>query len=1535
MCAAAGLALAVGAAWQPASSGRDAAASSGSSPAVQPVIGLPVSGVTLIGSSPAESPGETWGITSSGELQIVRYTPASGWQLQPNPVDGKGAPLGRLSAAPGPLAGHVAPGGGVAILGETDEGDPKVQQLLVRDRGQSEFREAPTLTVPASEKPGEEAKLGEETKQAGGKTKSEEEAQAHEGSAALLHPGEELFSTSASGVLMTAAEQPDGNADVFVVPAESGSAIQESVLLYDGASWSREPICVAGEGSAACTKPTSGFKVIAIEASSPENAWLLAADPIAGEGLMLFARSTVAGKPAWTQRLLGPSGSLGAQFARSQLSVEDQETHQSVPVRIAALAGGQPLTVTESGIWIDGQLTVGATQQAAGFTLYYDIAQGQVGSSWCSAPAEARSLCQHPLPAQMPAGSYRSFAWSGDGPFGERVVTGLDDGVTLDLQGTSFERVLGDGGQSGTSAGAAFSSPQEGWLGSKGPLTHITTSPEPNRTQPWPVPFRRPLTAIATQPGASPGELGAQAIAVGQEGQVAHYTPGEGWVPEALLSSSGVAQTPDLRGVAWPEPGRAYAVGTHGAMWLWQQATGLWEPDPARPPDLFLANFTGIAFDPSDPARGYAVGQQGLLLAYGKTWEQEPLPPGLTGPEGANFTSIAYAGSEALVTYQKPDLNEGSLTYTGGVLCDDGGGWRQDPEADSALGGEIPARIAGLPDGGAAIATVGGSLLERSGAGPGCGAQPQPSSSWQPSPAGQLQGFPVALAPFREGGALRVLASVDTTTTAIFGLESAGDAALLQPPPAGQASVFTAPYPLPGSGYLLRETPTGWRDEEHADYPQPEVSQSLPAGENGLDWSYEPDAVLALALDPTGGAGWAVGGQTGQVNESGGQQYIEDIETASVMRYPAEGSPPPAGFSTSPIKTGAAGAAFAIGGDAQCATACADLANDQIGPDAWLSNAVSRAAQTPGVRAFLYTGPRLAPGLASTGVGEQTELFQREESRYAQLLSGSAGALPVFAAPTEYDLDPSGTLSTFSAALQALEAPQGSAPPASGIAPTSTTAPGTAYYSFNSTGSRGTVRVIVLDYSHSSLGATQECWLAEQLSEARAGRAPAIVIGNRNLSVQPELSGGVAADTSEVVPILVTGAPPPGCTLSLPPGGASAYFFDAPEQNRVFTLTAGGASIPAFGSGTLSYVTPPEKIDTQFLGASSFMLAEVETANRNPTSNRAPVDVRLIPNISELAMDATNGVLLRRSHPALFKALARIPNAGAKCTKSSASCLFTPDPYIPIPSTCQGSGCSTGLLPEYTFTSSNPDIGDFVEPDPASPDGTNVLQGANGKPIPDPHSGLFCPYNAGTTTVTVQTGGLSYSEQITVLSGSVEQPCGTAPLRHPPAPIQQAGLPVPLPAPAPTPTAAPTPTLPPPPPVPPAPVHQPAPHHARPRPPVPAPPAPFTPAQLFPLVPIVPPPAPAAGRPTPPSGTAQVPSQSPVSQQVSATEREEEEQGAIQHVHNMAAYRRTGETPLPPWTLGMVLIAAAAGLGARRLGARHVQYARLERGDAR
>jgi hypothetical protein len=1235
--------------------------------------------------------------------------------------------------------------------------------------------------------------------------------------------------------------------------------------------------------------------VLAIDASSDTNAWMLARDVSPSDGILLLQRDSSGGAPVWRPRSLAPS-----PFAQGIVSVKNGT--QTTNVRVSPRPIGQPLTVSSDGVWIDAQLTPQGTTTPLDATLYFRPSDNSV-HSWCDAPAAIATLCDYPLGSPLPAAGGRSFAWwTGEG-FGQRVITGLDQGAILSLQGTAFARQPAAGGNAGSSGGAAFSAPDEGWLAA--PLVHVTRSPEVSRLQAWPVPFRHPLTAIAPQPGAPVGAIGSQALAIGDDGQVARYTPGQGWVPEPLLTATGARAKPRLRGVAWPEPDRAYAVGDHAEMWLWRSDTGLWEPDPSRPPNFQLANLTGIAFDPTDPRRGYAIGKQDVLLRYGKEWEQDTLPAGLSPL--ANFSSIAFAGNEALVTYKVPT----SSRYEGGLIVNSGGGWRIDGGITAALGGSAPERVAGLPDGGAVVASIDGRVAERDG----------PSAPWQPAPSGS-EGYPSALAAIRENGQVRAVLSVDTGP--IQSLEYETDSAqVYDQPPSWQAPLLTDPYPLPTAGFLLRQTATGWRDEEHQAFPTPEQF-STP----DVDYPLRPDAVLALALDPSGDHGWAVGGETGTFSLFNNEH--EQLQTAGVMRYPAEGAQPPSGTASAPIATEPGTATFAIGGNAQCAGACADLGNTDIGPDAWLPSAVARAAGIGGLRAFLYTGPGVADGLTSGANSLDANGYARESARYATRLGSAAGSLPVFAAVTPSDLDTSGSLTTFAQSFAGFEAPLGGAAPGAGISPVSALDPSDGAFSFDSSGPDGTVRVIVLGFTGTALGETQRCWLAQQLSDAGTAGNPAIVIGNRDVS-PAQGSPTAASDGEAIAATLVTGAPPaqtePGseCVLKGAPSGASAYFFDYPKQNRAYALMAGGRSIPSFGSGTLGYIDLTTPTETDFVGASGFLLASVDVAQRDPTTNVAPVSVKLIPNIDDLALDATDGTLLRRSQPALFEALARRPRAGLRCN-GFPTCGFSPNPYIPIPSLCQGPRCASGIFPTYAFTSSNPDIADFVERDPASTNPRHVLLGANDKPIADPTSGLLCAFNAGTTTVTVNTGGLSYSEQVTVLPGSAQRPCGTVPLRNPPTRPVAVGAPAPPPGevPQPQPQGGSTPL---PPPSPPLPGEAPPPPRIKAGHVLSA--LPLASSQLIPILATVPPPAPPTLRPTPPSGGAQVPAQSPVTQPVGVAEREEEELAATQHVHNMSAYVPDRESPIPAWSVGLVLVLLAAGIAVRpNRGSREPVYLR-------
>jgi hypothetical protein len=1374
----------------------------------QPQLGVPGLS-TIIGASPGEAPGEVW---ATGNIGSVPAT------------------LGAQLLGNARVLLHRSRGTGWQILPITDAaGNPL------------NFTGTPQVTYN-----GGVAMLSGPSSAETIITRDPGGAFVMAAEAPPLLGGEELANGSQQP-LMSAIDD-EAHTGALLVPSVL-SATSPAVLHFDGSRWEREPLCTAYSpgGSEPCTV-AHGLSPLAIAAGSPQNAWLLASGP--GVPLALFRRVAPAGSGAVWQQVWTPD-------AQEEVS---QRT------------GGQMLTVTSSGVWVDARF-----ERRADLALLIDHSTpGHVIGSWCYPQVCGGSSLGAPLPE-----AYSSFASAGGGLLGTRVISGLPGGGLLRFQGGGdFRYVVGP---SGASLNAAFFGEEleEGWLsgvssGRDGArVERVSTSPEATlgTDQTWPLPFRRPLLAIASQPGSSPGDPAAEALAVGDDGQIARYLPGTGWTPEFLYNgATGVVQHPRLRGVAWPEPGRAYAVGDEGAMWLWRSDTGLWEPDPAAPLGLH-ANLMAIAFSPLDPAVGYAVGKQGALLAYDKTWTQQQLPPGL---EQADFTSVSFAGGEALATYRMVKTGrqgepEGEI---GGLIVNDGTGWRIDPSAQALLGhlsnptASVLSKVSGLPDGGA-VAAGPGVVIERDSAGSGWRFSRQPVTEAQNVSA---------LAAIRAGSEVRALVSIDLSpesnpndgSNLFLNIDSLPPSALGEPPG------LVGPDPIPATGYLLRETGEGWQDLEQQAYPMPStpgVSQDLPA------W---PAATLALDVDASGNAGWAVGGQTGGqfVEGSGGTE----IQSAQALRL-GSGSAPPQ--STAPIATPSGEATFAVGGNAQCQGPCVNLLDEGVGPDVWLSHAVATAARIPGLHGFLYTGARVAEA-ASRRMGP--EEFARELQAYRDDLS-AAGSLPVRAAASPSDLDSLATPATFDAGLGPTFAPAGSAPQGTPSPPA-----GTAAYAFDSAGAGGTVRVIVLDYSRASLGQGQLGWLREQLAYARAARVPAIVMGHADVATHDEQPH--APDAENVERVLLE-------------GGASAYLFDSPGENRFALLGSGSNSIPAFGTGTLGYI-PDSPRPEEFLGASGLLLVSVDPQHRNARTNRAPVSATLTPSISQLALDATDGTLLRRSQAALFQGLARRPFAGL----ASIERQVVPNPYVPIPETCKGQACGAFIAPDYTFHSSDPEIGDFVAPEPASPSPRAVLQGADGRPVPDEHSGLFCAYNPGQTTVSITTGGLTYSEQVTVQAGSVEQPCGTVPLKNPPVVPAALGAAVASPPSAPAAGSSPTAVTVAPPPPPLSPAHPaPALPPPPPRPLAATPSFPFLakPPLLAPLIliPLVPPPA--VARPTPPSGT------SAVAEPATAPEEQEEEEEATESARaNMAAYNRGNPTISPIPLIALVVIAAAAGTGIRR-----------------
>ena len=480
----------------------------------EPVLSGTAAGARqLFGATPLEAPGALWGVGDGAHgLQFVHYAEAGGWEAVPGPVgtEGQAVPLPEESIPDTAAAGRTTPAGGVVSVAAVGAGEPPVEDLLVRDPG------GPVRAVPAPEEP-------------------------------LIEANEQLFLDSSQPLVrLTAVEEVDGHTGAYLVP-DPGNLLNTAVLHYDGQEWQREPICFGVAPK--CTAPSAGFKVLAIEAAGPGAIFMLASG--SKEGIELFARED----GQWREQSLGPEVSVGALYALRKPAVTGVES-------IEARQVGQPLTVTSKGVWIDA--TIRVAQKAYDATIYYDVGEGdprrgEVSGTWCELPEavaepQRAELCRFPLGSDLSSGEGRSFAWPGsgaEGDYGTRTVTGVGQGAILVFENGAWSHIPLSG-NGGSSAGAALSGPTEGWLG---PSYHLTRAPIASGLQSWPVPFRRPLVAVASQPGAPPGSLSSQALAVGAAGEVARYLPGVGWQPESLLTGSGVRATPDLRAVAWPEPG--------------------------------------------------------------------------------------------------------------------------------------------------------------------------------------------------------------------------------------------------------------------------------------------------------------------------------------------------------------------------------------------------------------------------------------------------------------------------------------------------------------------------------------------------------------------------------------------------------------------------------------------------------------------------------------------------------------------------------------------------------------------------------------------------------------------------------------------------------------------------------------------------------------------------------------------------------------------------------------------------------------------
>jgi murein DD-endopeptidase MepM/ murein hydrolase activator NlpD len=971
----------------------------------------------------------------------------------------------------------------------------------------------------------------------------------------------------------------------------------------------------------------------------------------------------------------------------------------------------EALKADGKGVWIEARVDLTPGRESGRVVARYEAegASGHITNSWCTLPGT--NSCEEPL--ESPSGRATvpdAIFQTESGP----VALGLREGSVDVFAHGEWTSVLAPGygpfpGQTG--ADDVFASPNEGWLGGVEALGHWTANGAPGSLTSWPLPDRAPLMSVALPPG-SPGEAGESgALAVGFDGTTLSYDASAGWLVQPTPPR---ARKLNLLGVAFAGPSSAFAVGEFGVILHWDGTT--WSEDP-QSTSLTDSQLNAVAFAQS--GEGWAVGADGTILHYnGSSWSKEQPPE---ADSGVGITSVAVAGSEVFA------VAAGNL-----ITRSPDGDWT---EVDASVLPSGLARgnlrvVAGLPDGG--IVAAGKSLvLVREAAGQGFAYAAQP-----------LEGIAVALAPFRDaGGRLRTYVSI-------------------APPAAGRGTPPEVGGFPPGDGELLRQTEGGWQDLSHAQYAGNEITG---------DGALKSDPVLAVATGPAGEHAWAAGGYDG-TEDAAGQGTEEPLssrpvgwQSASIWRYDTTGSAqPPDLQSTTPSLPAEPGTvSFAFFTSPMCKEECVSAPDAQ--PDVNLTSAakqIAAYAAQPGGPAFAMLGGNAVGPLEGSKIPAAKQ--EADFAHLPELLAPLAG-VPTFAALGPFDPVPGATNPAlpWAEAFAGAPPPFGSGPDAPGITPVSspgeTPATGEAhlYYAFDAAQNGGTLRVLVLDNADPK-GALEEStrqrpWLEQQLQMAEGENVPVVVVTAHPLR---NLNRGDETEAEEIAALLAHAGVREGhkttvlavlTTDGAQPGNSAGEVHELNEHHLI-PEDAGPEEpkIPEYEGATLGYQ------QTKNNGV-MWYFASIDT---NPGTRS--VQVAAVPVIESLSLKAIDGLSVARSRTLEFEAVGRRP-PGTLATKVGEN-FQGYDDYVEIPAPNCGATC---VSPSYSFTSSEPTVGNFVEP---TGEGSPFPKlSASGHPIASSTSGLFCAYNAGTTTVTVTAGLFSYSETVTVQRGSFGRPCGTVP----------------------------------------------------------------------------------------------------------------------------------------------------------------------------
>ncbi|HEY6888833.1 MAG TPA: hypothetical protein VI300_13665, partial [Solirubrobacter sp.] len=838
--------------------------------------------------------------------------------------------------------------------------------------------------------------------------------------------------------------------------------------------------------------------------------------------------------------------------------------------------------------------------------------------------------------------------------------------------------------------------PDNGWLAGSVAFGRVATTRLPDPMTTWPQANRSTLLSVALPPGSSGAAGESGALAVGLDGTALGYDASAGWQIQTTPTRS---HRLPVRAVAFNSPTTAFAVGGAGLILRWDGAR--WTEDP-QSTQITGSELQGLAFAPD--GQGWAVGRFSTILHYdGTSWSPEQAPP---EDEGLTISSVAVAGDEVFA------ISDGNLIKRGA-----GGRWQHVERADlpDASATRLPFDrdlrvVSGLPDGGV-VAAGRSVVLVRQRAGGRFAYADQP-----------ISGIAVAASAFRDrDGAVRAFVSSAAPIPTGGGVVLGGD---------------IGGFPA-GDGVLLRQTADGWVDLSHSQPPTQTQNLTQLVG----DGLIKSDPVLAVASGPDGEHAWAVGGYAGTRTAAG--QGLDDVlparpagwRTAHVWRYDTgrpTASPADVGVTVNPQTAAPNTVNFAYFSNVQCKIQCAGTEDAQ--PDVNLHAALAQIdeyAQQPGGPAFAVLGgnARGPVDLTAFQNGNAEKDFLRLPSLLAPLHH-----VPLFAVvgPRDHLVNRTDQLTPWAAAFAQAPAPFGSRPAPAGFTPVDSGAAVGAvhrYYAFDVNQNGSVIRAIVLDNSTAlsdgpALDETQSAWLDGQLEAVKSTNLPTVVFLSQPLNTSTnddQLGLALRFIDAGVLAVVV-----PGETNDNRPWPAEVAF---------------DSRIPLISGATLGYQQAKNN------GVAWYSIS-VDVAKRK-------VSVEARPLVDSLALKPLIGLTVARSQTLAFEAVGRRPT-GTLATTPIDPTFPGFDNYLNIPAPAD---CLTCVLPDYTFTSSDPTIGDFVLP---SGLGSRLPELDNaGRPIAARSSGLFCAYNSGTTTVSVTVGSRRASLPVTVLAGGFGRPCGT------------------------------------------------------------------------------------------------------------------------------------------------------------------------------